>query len=96
MADARVSMELIGVNDGPCKLTAIGGRSDTERQDITAAVKATNQMGAFHNLKGQWFETTFKAVTMCNFPVTMVTYKGKIPRWAIQMPKTSLKKHTCS
>ena len=37
-------------------------------------------MGAFQNLKGHWFETTFKAVTMCNFPVTMVKYKGKIPK----------------
>ena len=80
MAEARVSMELIGVNDGPCKLTAIGGRSDTNRQNITAAVKATNQMGAFQNLKGQWFEITFKAVTMCNFPVTMVKCNSKIPK----------------
>ena len=84
MAEARASMDLLGVNDvvtfAKGKLKAIGGRANNDRQTVTAALRATNQTGSFRNLKGHWFETTFKAVTMCNFPITMVKYKGRIPK----------------
>ena len=82
MTGARASMDLLSKDDAPqaVKLTVIGGRADDKRQAVTAALGKTNQFGPFQDLDGHWFETTFKKGLMSNFPVTMVKYKGRIPK----------------
>ena len=73
MAEARDSMETISKKDAGnnVKLNVILGRENTKRQALETAVRDTNQYGAFQELGGQFFETTFNSkAQMCNFPIT--------------------------
>ena len=88
MASARDSMETVSKKDAGVKLVPLSGRSDPKRQALETAVRKTGQYGAFQELGGQFFETTFNhKAQMCNFPVTMVKYEGKIPKLGTEEPK---------
>ena len=90
MAGARTSMETLSKKDAgnDVKLNVILGRENTKRQALETAVRDTNQYGAFQELGGQFFETTFnKKAQMCNFPVTLVEYEGKIPKLGDKEPQ---------
>ena len=88
MASARDSMETVSTDDAGVKLTALPGRSDDQRKKLEKDVRKTAQHGAFKELGGQFFETIFNSKNqMCNFPVTMVKYEGKIPKLGTEGPK---------
>ena len=81
MAGARGSMELISKQEAgkDLKFNYIDGRSNDTRKGLEYAMMNTDQSGAFQELGGHTFETVFQKVQMCNFPITMVKYKGQIP-----------------
>ena len=87
MAEARASMGLVDRSDLAAQgakaiaLKQIGGRDDADRVGIKNALEATNQVGLFRDLKGHTFETKFENNPVkCNFPITVVRYKGRIPK----------------
>ena len=47
---------------------------------LPMAPSTTGQSGSYQLLDGQFFETEFKSGMKCNFPVSLVTYEGKIPK----------------
>ena len=91
MASARESMETVSADDAGVKLTALPGRSDPQRKQLEKDVRATDQHGPFQELGGQggqFFEMSFNSKNqMCNFPVTMVKYEGKIPKIGTEKEK---------
>ena len=51
------------------------------RDRLKAELAKTDQEGPYQQLGVQCFETEFQSKnTMCNFPISLVTYEGKIPR----------------
>ena len=82
MARGRGSMELLSKQKAgtDLKFNVVGGRSNAARKALEDAMIATDQDGAFQELGGHTFETVFQKVQMCNFPITMVKYKGQIPK----------------
>ena len=88
MASARDSMETVSKKDAGVKLISLSGREDPKRQALETALRKTSQYGAFQELGGQFFETTFnKKAQMCNFPVTLVKYEVKIPKLGDKEPQ---------
>ena len=80
MMSSRDAMETLAQGDPDVKIKALDGRSDTIRKELETKVKATKQDGLFQKLGNHFFETTFNVKNqMCNFPVTLVTYEGKVP-----------------
>ena len=73
-------MDMYAVGHQNLTINKISGRDKKRRQDLEKLVKATNQPGAFQSLDGQFFETEFKSGMKCNFPVSLVTYEGMIPK----------------
>ena len=77
---SRDSMETLASGDPDTIIKILDGRSDTKRKELERKVKTTSQDGLFQKLGSQSFETTFNVKNvMCNFPVTLVTYEGKVP-----------------
>ena len=77
---SRDSMETLSVGDPDTEIGTLDGRSNTQREEFKKKVEKTNQDGLFKKLGNQSFETTFNVKNlMCNFPVTLVTYEGKVP-----------------
>ena len=77
---SRDAMEPLAPGDPDAKIKALDGRSDAKRKELKRKVEATDQDGLFQNLGSHSFETTFNVKNqMCNFPVTLVTYEGKVP-----------------
>ena len=62
MAGARASMELLSKQkaDKDLKFNVVGGRDDNTTKIPEAALKKTNQYGAFQDLGGHMFETMLK------------------------------------
>ena len=80
MTSSRDAMETLAPGDPDVKIKALDGRSDPIRKELEKKVKDTNQNGLFQKLGDQFFETTFNHKNqMCNFPVTLVKYEGKVP-----------------
>ena len=81
MAGTRASMDLLTKEKAPqeMKFNVIGLRDEADR--LKLAVKKTNQYGAYQNIKSHAFELTHpKKDVVCRFPITMVKYKGRIPK----------------
>ena len=78
---SRDSMETLSVGDPDTAIGILDGRSNAKRAELKKKVEDTNQDGLFQKLGSQSFETVFNVKnTMCNFPVTLVTYEGKIKK----------------
>ena len=78
---SRDSMETLPAGDPDTSIGTVDGRSDVKRAALKKNVEDTNQDGLYQQLGSQSFETVFNVKnTMCNFPVTLVTYEGKIKK----------------
>ena len=80
MTDPRDAMETYPVGEPDIKINKVDGRDSTKRENLKKELEKTKQTGVYRLLDGQFFETTFKSGLKCNFPVSLVTYAGKIPR----------------
>ena len=79
--DPRDSMKTLPVGDPDTSIGTVDGRSDDKRAALKGLLEKTDQDGPYQQLGSQSFETVFNVKnTMCNFPVTLVTYEGKIKR----------------
>ena len=79
--DPRDSMETFPVGEPDIKINKVGGRDNVKRKKLKLELEKTNQAGPYQQLDGQFFETEFQSKTkMCNFPVSLVTYVGKVPK----------------
>ena len=79
--DPRDSMETFAVGDPDTIIHKVGGRDNDKRKKLKLELEKTDQAGPYQQLEGQFFETEFQSkIKMCNFPVSLVTYEGKIPR----------------
>ena len=78
--DPRDAMETYPVGEPDIKINKIGGRDNRKRKALQQELITTGQSGSYQLLDGQFFETEFKSGMMCNFPVSLVTYEGKIPK----------------
>ena len=78
---SRDFMETLPAGDPDTTIGILDGRSNAKRAALKKNVEDTNQDGLFQKLGSQSFEIVFNVKnTMCNFPVTLVTYEGKIPK----------------
>ena len=81
MLDPIDAMETYPVGEPDIKINKVGGRDNVKRKKHKLELEKTDQAGPYQQLDGQFFETEFQTKTkMCNFPVSLVTYVGKIPK----------------
>ena len=73
-------METYSVGHPNILINKIGGRDSKKRKALEQELITTGQSGAYQLLDGQFFETEFKSGMKCNFPVSLVTYEGMIPK----------------
>ena len=79
--DPRDSMDTLAAGEPDTAIHTVGGRDNDKRKKLKLELEKTDQAGPYQQLGVQCFETEFQSkIKMCNFPVSLVTYEGKIPR----------------
>ena len=81
MTTTSRSMELISKEEAgkDIKFKHYDGRANVIRKGLKDALATTDQEGAFKKMRDHGFEIQFEKGEMCNFPITLVIFRGEIP-----------------